>query len=50
MLQVVDGYDGNKAYGQSKTANILTSVEISKRWAEKVVAYILDPGGTLCAT
>lgn len=49
MLQIVDGYDGNRAYGQSKTANILTSVEINKRWAEKAVTYGLDPGGMSCA-
>ncbi|KAF2625563.1 hypothetical protein BU25DRAFT_460284 [Macroventuria anomochaeta] len=47
MLEVVDGYDGNRAYGQSKAANILTSVEINKRWTEKAVAYSLDPGDTL---
>ncbi|KAH7042104.1 hypothetical protein B0J12DRAFT_213947 [Macrophomina phaseolina] len=40
-----DGYNGFVAYGQSKTANILFSVGLNKRLAEKgVVSYSLHPG------
>lgn len=39
-------YDRWSAYGQSKTANILLAVEISRRWAaDGVTANALMPGG-----
>jgi NAD(P)-dependent dehydrogenase (short-subunit alcohol dehydrogenase family) len=38
-------YDPWSAYGQSKTANVLHSVEITKRWSpEGIVANALNPG------
>ncbi|TPG37299.1 SDR family NAD(P)-dependent oxidoreductase [Mycolicibacterium hodleri] len=38
-------YDPWAAYGQSKTANILLAVEITRRWADDgVVANALNPG------
>jgi NAD(P)-dependent dehydrogenase (short-subunit alcohol dehydrogenase family) len=38
-------YDKWKAYGQSKTANVLFAVELEKRWgADGVHAYALHPG------
>ncbi|EKG15288.1 Short-chain dehydrogenase/reductase SDR, partial [Macrophomina phaseolina MS6] len=41
----VDGYVGMQAYAQSKTANILFSVGLNKRLADKgVVSYALHPG------
>lgn len=49
MLKKVNGYSGSRAYAQSKTANILTSVQENVKWPEKVVAYSLDPGGNTCA-
>ena len=40
------GYDPWVAYGQSKTANILFSVELEKRWGSGGVhAYAVHPGG-----
>lgn len=39
------GYDGNLAYGQSKTANILFAVELDRRWAEEGIrGYAVHPG------
>ncbi|OTA94086.1 hypothetical protein M434DRAFT_10991 [Hypoxylon sp. CO27-5] len=39
-------YDGWSAYGQSKTANILFSVELARRLADRgVKAYSAHPGG-----
>lgn len=38
-------YDKWKAYGQSKTANVLFTVELERRWGPKGVhAYALHPG------
>lgn len=38
-------YDPWSAYGQSKTANVLHAVEITRRWAsEGIVANALNPG------
>jgi NAD(P)-dependent dehydrogenase (short-subunit alcohol dehydrogenase family) len=38
-------YDPFSAYGQSKTANVLHAVEITKRWSpEGIVANALNPG------
>ena len=38
-------YDPWLAYGQSKTANVLHAVEISRRWADEgIVANALNPG------
>jgi NAD(P)-dependent dehydrogenase (short-subunit alcohol dehydrogenase family) len=38
-------YDPWLAYGQSKTANVLHAVEITRRWAEDgIVANALHPG------
>ncbi|KAK0640057.1 WW domain-containing oxidoreductase [Lasiodiplodia hormozganensis] len=40
-----DGYAGMVAYGQSKTANILFSVELNRRLAAQgVVSYAVHPG------
>ena len=39
-------YDGMVAYGQSKTANVLFSVELDRRWAgDGIRGYSLHPGG-----
>jgi NAD(P)-dependent dehydrogenase (short-subunit alcohol dehydrogenase family) len=39
-------YDPWSAYGQSKTANVLHAVEITRRWADEgIVANSLMPGG-----
>ncbi|PZG12636.1 SDR family NAD(P)-dependent oxidoreductase [Nonomuraea aridisoli] len=39
------GYDGHLAYGQSKTANILFTVELDRRWADDGIrAYAVHPG------
>lgn len=39
-------YDGWKAYGQSKTANVLFAVEATRRWAgDGITANALMPGG-----
>ncbi|HEY2673985.1 MAG TPA: SDR family NAD(P)-dependent oxidoreductase [Rugosimonospora sp.] len=39
------GYDGNLAYGQAKTANILFAVELDRRWAEEGIrGYAVHPG------
>ncbi|KAI1103666.1 retinol dehydrogenase 13 [Jackrogersella minutella] len=41
-------YDGWSAYGQSKTANVLFSVELARRLAGRgVSAYSVHPGGIL---
>lgn len=43
-------YDPFAAYGQSKTANVLFAVEVSRRWADDgIVANALMPGGILTA-
>ncbi|KAF9637743.1 hypothetical protein BFW01_g8639 [Lasiodiplodia theobromae] len=44
LLQVVDGYSGFRAYGQTKTANILTAVALNKKFAGKAAAYSAEPG------
>ena len=39
-------YDGWSGYGQSKTTNILFSVELARRLADKgIKAYSAHPGG-----
>jgi NAD(P)-dependent dehydrogenase (short-subunit alcohol dehydrogenase family) len=39
------GYDGHTAYGQSKTANILFTVELDRRWADqRIRGYAVHPG------
>ncbi|KAI1094032.1 retinol dehydrogenase 13 [Rostrohypoxylon terebratum] len=38
-------YDGWSAYGQSKTANILFSVDLARRLAGRARAYSVHPGG-----
>lgn len=39
-------YDPGRAYGQSKTANVLFAVEASRRWAaEGIIANAVMPGG-----
>ena len=39
------GYDSRAAYAQSKTANVLFSVELDRRWAvEDVRGYAVHPG------
>lgn len=41
-------YDPWSAYGQSKTANVLLAVEVTRRWAgEGIVANALMPGGIM---
>ena len=43
-------YDPFAAYGQSKTANVLFAVEVSRRWADDgITANALMPGGILTA-
>jgi NAD(P)-dependent dehydrogenase (short-subunit alcohol dehydrogenase family) len=39
-------YKNMDAYGQAKTANILTAIELSKRSKGAINAYSLHPGGT----
>jgi len=42
------GYDKWKAYGQSKTANVLFALEFDKRYRDKgVSAFALHPGGIM---
>jgi NAD(P)-dependent dehydrogenase (short-subunit alcohol dehydrogenase family) len=44
-LHFADGYDGNLAYGQSKTAGVLFAVELDRRWADEGIrAFSLHPG------
>ena len=39
-------YDPGAAYGQSKTANVLFAVELTRRWgADGVLSNALMPGG-----
>jgi NAD(P)-dependent dehydrogenase (short-subunit alcohol dehydrogenase family) len=39
------GYDGMRAYGQSKTANVLFAVELDRRWSEQGIrGYAVHPG------
>ncbi|XDG08854.1 hypothetical protein ABKA04_008469 [Annulohypoxylon sp. FPYF3050] len=38
-------YDGWSAYGQSKTANILFSIELARRLGGRARAYSVHPGG-----
>ena len=39
------GYDGQRAYGQSKTANVLFAVELDRRWAgDGIRGYAAHPG------
>ena len=39
------GYDGQLAYAQSKTANVLFAVELDRRWAEEGIrGYAVHPG------
>lgn len=41
-------YDPWAAYGQSKTANVLLAVEVTRRWADDgIVANALMPGGIM---
>ncbi|WP_424465142.1 SDR family NAD(P)-dependent oxidoreductase [Pseudoclavibacter helvolus] len=41
-----DDYDRHLAYGQSKTANVLFSLEATRRWTERgIAAAALMPGG-----
>jgi NAD(P)-dependent dehydrogenase (short-subunit alcohol dehydrogenase family) len=41
-------YDPWQAYGQSKTANVLLAVEVTRRWADDgIVANALMPGGIM---
>ncbi len=41
-------YDPWSAYGQSKTANVLLAVEVTRRWAaDGIVANALMPGGIM---
>ena len=43
----VDGYLGFIAYGQSKTANVLFSAELSRRLKDAgIVSYAIHPGST----
>jgi NAD(P)-dependent dehydrogenase (short-subunit alcohol dehydrogenase family) len=38
-------YDGHTAYGQSKTANVLFTVELDRRWADQGIrGYAVHPG------
>jgi NAD(P)-dependent dehydrogenase (short-subunit alcohol dehydrogenase family) len=47
-IQFTSGYDKWAAYGQSKTANVLFSVELDRRGADKGVrAFSLHPGAIL---
>lgn len=46
MVKPIDGYSGWLAYGQSKTANILFTVELNRRLeGTGVVSYAVYPGG-----
>ncbi len=40
-----EGYDSGRAYAQSKTANVLFSVELDRRWAaDGIRGYAVHPG------
>lgn len=44
-LHFTTGYDSYLAYGQSKTANVLFTVELDRRWAQDGVrGYAVHPG------
>ncbi|MBP2707947.1 SDR family NAD(P)-dependent oxidoreductase [Microbispora sp. RL4-1S] len=44
-LHFTTGYDGQLAYAQSKTANVLFAVELDRRWAEDGIrGYAVHPG------
>jgi NAD(P)-dependent dehydrogenase (short-subunit alcohol dehydrogenase family) len=44
-LHFAQGYNGNLAYGQTKTAGVLFAVELDRRWAgEGIRAFSLHPG------
>ena len=44
-LHFAQGYDGNLAYGQTKTAGVLFAVELDRRWAaEQIRAFSVHPG------
>jgi NAD(P)-dependent dehydrogenase (short-subunit alcohol dehydrogenase family) len=41
-------YDAHSGYAQSKTATILFTVAIAKRWAaDAITANVLNPGGVV---
>jgi hypothetical protein len=40
-----ESHEGMNAYFQTKVANILTGIELSKRSKGKINAYSLHPGG-----
>jgi len=43
-----DPYDGRRAYSESKLANLLFTLELSRRWAHGgITANAVDPGGVL---
>lgn len=45
MVKPIDGYSGWLAYGQSKTANVLFTVELNRRLeGTGVVSYAVHPG------
>ncbi|MBL7262313.1 SDR family NAD(P)-dependent oxidoreductase [Paractinoplanes lichenicola] len=44
-LHFAQGYNGNLAYGQTKTAGVLFAVELDRRWAgEGIRAFSVHPG------
>jgi NAD(P)-dependent dehydrogenase (short-subunit alcohol dehydrogenase family) len=44
-LHFAQGYNGNLAYGQTKTAGVLFAVELDQRWAaEDIRAFSVHPG------
>jgi NAD(P)-dependent dehydrogenase (short-subunit alcohol dehydrogenase family) len=44
-LHFAEGYNGNLAYGQTKTAGVLFAVELDRRWAgEDIRAFSVHPG------
>ncbi|MFI5916689.1 SDR family NAD(P)-dependent oxidoreductase [Dactylosporangium sp. NPDC051541] len=45
------GYDGNLAYGQTKTAGVLFAVELDRRWsADGIRAFSVHPGISVAST
>ncbi|MEV4342884.1 SDR family NAD(P)-dependent oxidoreductase [Actinoplanes sp. NPDC049596] len=45
------GYDGNLAYGQTKTAGVLFAVELDRRWAgEGIRAFSAHPGISIASS
>ncbi|GAA2697966.1 SDR family NAD(P)-dependent oxidoreductase [Actinoplanes palleronii] len=50
-LHFAQGYNGNLAYGQTKTAGVLFAVELDRRWAgEDIRAFAVHPGISIASS